>query len=81
LRIEPELCGPFSVGTVAVIELVREHFELGLGSAAAYVNRCVFDGETVDIPAPSTLAAARFLIAIAGLPPVPRVVATLKSEN
>jgi hypothetical protein len=61
LQIEPDLCGPFSVGTVAIIKLARRHLQLTLDQAADYVNRCVFGGETVEIPAPSAEAAARFV--------------------
>jgi hypothetical protein len=75
LRIEPDLCGSFSFGTARVIKLVLAHFELTLDAAADYVNRCVFSGEEVDLRAPSTAAAEQFIAAVAGLPPVPRVVA------
>ncbi|GMV14391.1 MAG: hypothetical protein HS104_19680 [Polyangiaceae bacterium] len=58
LSIEPDLCGPVSVGTVKVIRVVERTLELSLGEALRYVNRSVFDGETVCIPAPSPAAAA-----------------------
>jgi hypothetical protein len=81
LQIEPDLCGPFSLGTVAVIKLVQRHFELGLDEAAEYVNRCVFAGETVAIPVPEAEAAARFVAAIRALPAVPSVVARVVSSG
>ncbi len=60
LRIQPDLCGPVSVGTVGVIRLLSAHLGLSLADALAIVNRCVFDGECVAIPAPSTDVAERF---------------------
>jgi hypothetical protein len=76
LAIEAELCGPISIGTVAVIRLVREHFALSLGDAVAVVNRCVFEEEQVVIDV-SPEAAERFLRAIRALPASPRVWATI----
>ena len=68
LRIEPDLCGAFSVGTVAVIKSLASALGLGLDEAADYVNRCVFDGETVEIPAPSVEAAERTVALLARSP-------------
>lgn len=68
LRIEPDLCGPFSVGTVAVIKSLQSALGLGLDEAADYVNRCVFDGETVEIPAPSLETAERAIALLAENP-------------
>ena len=79
LRIEPELCGPLSVGTVKIIRLISEHLGIGLAVALGYVDRCVFEAEELDIPAPSAAAAARLLSAISALPPSPRVVASVRS--
>jgi hypothetical protein len=59
LSIEPDLCGPFSVGTVGVIRLLSRELDLELFEACEYVNRCVFDGETVVIPAPSEASARK----------------------
>ncbi len=73
LSIEPELCGPVSVGTVAVIKLVREHLGVSLAEAMDSVNRCVFDGEEVELFAPSTETATRLVAALAELPPHPLV--------
>jgi len=79
LRIEPELCGAMSIGTVRVVKLLTEHLELRLEAALNYVDRCVFSAEEVDIPAPSAEAAARFVAAVSCLPPVPNVVASAGS--
>jgi len=68
-----------SIGTVAVIKLVAEHFALSMASAIDYVDRCVFDGEEVQIPAASAEAAERFVALALGLPPVPRVVASVRA--
>lgn len=57
LSIEPDLCGPVSVGTLGVIRVLERTLELSLSEALRYVNRSVFDGETVRIPAPSSAAA------------------------
>lgn len=61
LRIEPDLCGTVSVGTVSVIKLLSAKLELSLSQALDYVNRCVFSGEVVSIPAPSHGAAEEFV--------------------
>jgi hypothetical protein len=68
LRVEPVFCGPVSVGTVGLIQLVRERLGLPLGEAKACVDRCVFGGETVTLAAPSGEAAAAFVREVAGLP-------------
>jgi len=73
LQIEPEMCGPVSVGTVSVIKLVARHLELSLGVALELVSRAVYDAQTVLIPAPSLEAAAALCRAFAELPPIPRV--------
>ena len=77
LRIEAELCGPVSVGTVSVIKLIAQHLALGVPAAMALVDRCVFDGETVTVSAPSREAATSLIRAFAALPPVPRVSAEI----
>lgn len=68
LSIEADLCGPFSVGTVRVIQSLQRELGLGLDEAADYVNRCVFDGETVEIPAPTLEAAERTIALLATHP-------------
>ena len=77
LAIEPELCGPFSVGTVAVIRLLERHLGLPLPEAMRAVERAVWDGAEVELDAASHTAASALLQALAGLPPVPRVRAWL----
>lgn len=49
IRIERELCGPFSLGTIAPIEVLRDQLGIGLAEAKEYIDRCVFGGEVVDI--------------------------------
>jgi hypothetical protein len=80
LSIQPELCGPVSVGTVVVIRLVSQHANLSLAEAMKLVDRCVFDGETVSIPTPSSDAAAALVRALASLPEVPKVEASIEDE-
>lgn len=79
LSIEPELCGPISVGTVAVVKLVSEHLGVSLREAMALVDRCVFDSEEIEIDAPSSDAATRLVDAIAALPAHPRVHADVRA--
>lgn len=78
ISIEPQLCGPVSVGTVAVIKLVRDHLGVSLAEAMSCVDRCVFDGEAVELGAPSSHAAARFVESVAALPAYPRVRAEIR---
>lgn len=77
LSIEPELCGPVSVGTVTVIKLLCDHLRVSLAEAKGYVDRCVFDGEEVELTAPSAEAAAQLVAALAKLPARPCVRAVL----
>ncbi|MBK7580025.1 MAG: hypothetical protein IPI67_07435 [Myxococcales bacterium] len=67
LRIEPDLCGPVSVGTVAVIRTLMSHLGLSLGEALAHVNHAVFDGEHVTIESPSREAAQACVSALSKL--------------
>lgn len=67
LSVEPVFCGPFSIGTVGLIKLVRERFNLSLGEAKALVDRCVFHGETVALVAPTEAEAALFVREVAAL--------------
>jgi len=73
LSIQPELCGGMSVGTVKVIRLVSRHGHLSLGEAKDFVDRCVFDGETVSIPMPSAEDASLLVDALKALPVVPKI--------
>jgi hypothetical protein len=79
LRIEAQLCGPMSIGTVRVIKLALRYLALDLSAAIGFVDRCVFGGEEVEIPAPSAARAAQFVAAIEALPPVPRVEARVRA--
>ncbi len=78
LSIRAELCGPVSVGTVKVIRLISHHGHLGLSAAKNFVDRCVFDGETVSIPMPSREDASLLVQALSSLPDVPRIEATVE---
>ncbi len=80
LSIEPDLCGPVSVGTVKVIRLLEQQLGLSLGEALAYVNRSVFDGETVRIPAPSPAAAAACVAALTALQTGPSLQARAEED-
>jgi len=77
LTIEPELCGPVSVGTVSVIKLVARYLELPLQISLELVSRAVYERETVFLLAPSLEAAGALCDALAELPPVPRVQADI----
>ena len=61
LRIEPDLCGPISVGTAGIVLLLRDVLELSLDQAFEYANRCIFENETVTIPARSPETARDFV--------------------
>ena len=67
-----------SVGTVRVIRLVSQHAHLALSEAAEFVDRCVFEGETVSIPTPSAEDAASLVRALGSLPDVPRIEASVE---
>jgi hypothetical protein len=73
LKIEPELVGPISIGTVAVIRALCDHLQLSLAEAIGHVNRCVFDAEIVTVPAPSVAAARAAVAAIQALERVPAI--------
>lgn len=80
LAIDAELCGPVSVGTIKIIHLVRVHTGLSLSEAKDLVDRCVFAGETVDIPMPSHESALQLADALKSLPQRPAVHATAQQE-
>ncbi len=73
LSIQAQLCGPVSVGTVTVIRLVGQHAHLAVREAKEFVDRCVFDGETVSIPMPSLEDASLLVHALRLLPEVPKI--------
>jgi len=74
LSIEPDLCGPISVGTARVAILLRDVLGLELDDAIRWIDRCVFDGAEVSIPISSRESGERFLSALARNP---RIHATL----
>lgn len=78
LSIEPELCGPISIGTARVVRLVMLHAQLGLNDAIRFVDRCVFDGDTVRIPTPSTSDARELVAALTSLSEPPKLTAILQ---
>ena len=67
LRVEPVFCGPVSLGTIELIQLVRARLGLSLAEAKACVDRCVFGGEAVTLAAPSEQAAEAFAREVAAL--------------
>jgi hypothetical protein len=75
--IEADLCGPISVGTVAVIRALIAHLGLSLSEAEGLVNRCVFDGERVEIAAPSRAVAEALLAAWKLTPAAARISASI----
>ncbi len=79
LSIEAELCGPISVGTVAVVRALIEHSGLPLADAVALVDRCTFAGERVTVQLPSPAAAQALLSALARVPAAPRIHAAIAS--
>lgn len=61
LAFEPVFCGStaVSVGTISHVRLLRDELSVGLAEAKQLVDRCVFDGETVDIAVESPEHAHR----------------------
>jgi hypothetical protein len=72
LAIDAELCGPISIGTVKVIRMLSRHLGVSLREANAVVDRCVFEGEAVDV-ATSRDKAEELISALRQLPENPRV--------
>ena len=81
LSIEADLCGPISVGTVAIIRALMTHLSLSLPEAVAVVDRCTFGGERVRLPAPSARAAAALLAALRQVPAAARIRASAASRE
>jgi hypothetical protein len=77
LTIESDLCGPMSIGTVAVIRAIEKHLGLSLTQANEFVNRCVFEGEKVTLPAPSRARAEALLAEFEQLPASQRIHASI----
>ena len=78
LSVRPRMLGPVSEGTVEVINLLRLYASIGLTEAKQLVDRCVFDGESVVISMPSTVAAESFVRAVSSLLDMPHVKATME---
>lgn len=77
LHIDPVL-GPagISVGSISHIKILKYELGLGLADAKEYIDRCVFGGETVDIPVDSfdqALRLQREFEALQYLPPTTTV--------
>jgi hypothetical protein len=79
LAIEAELCGPISMGTVAVVRALMEFSGLPLEVAVELVDRCTFAGERVAVPLPSNAAAEALLAALQRVPAAPRIRASITS--
>ena len=77
LTIDGDLCGPMSIGTVAVIRALEKHLGLSLAEANRFVDRCVFDGEQLTLAAPTRLSAEALLAEFARLPAAPRIHASI----
>ena len=77
LTIEGDVCGPMSIGTVAVIRAIERHLGLSLREAQDFVDRCVFEGETITLPAPTRVRAEALLAELEGLPAARRIHASI----
>lgn len=75
IRIEPEFCGPVSVGTIAPVKVLCEELGIRLGEAKEYIDRCVFGGETVDIEVESAELARSIADKLNATPPPAKVCA------
>lgn len=73
LTIEGDLCGPMSIGTVAVIRALQKHLGLSLAEACEHVNHCVFEGQRLMLASPSPHAAEALRAELSGLPAAPRI--------
>ncbi len=67
LKIHPVMVEGISVGKVEIIKLLRQRLNLSLTDAKSYVDRCVFNEETVLIPIPVDFEIETLLIEIRGL--------------
>lgn len=77
ITINGKFCGPISVGSIAIIQLLREHAGHTLTEAKEIVDRCVFEGETVDVLMPSPKAAHMLIQSLKLLPANPVVIASI----
>jgi len=77
LTIQGDLCGPMSIGTVAVIRAIEKHLGVSLAEANDFVDRCVFHGEKVTLLAPTRARAEALLVEFGRLPAAPRIRASI----
>jgi hypothetical protein len=77
LSVEPDLCGPVSVGTVCLVKLLAEWLELPLAQSVSAVDRCVFEGDSLRVRFSSPDLARRLLRQLSELPLANRINATL----
>lgn len=77
LTIEGDFCGPMSIGTVAVIRAIEKRLGLSLSEANGFVDRCVFERETVTLAAPTRAAAEALLAEFSQLPAASRIHASI----
>jgi hypothetical protein len=73
LLVKPRFCGPASVGTVSVVQLIREYCNLDLAGAKEIVDRAVFQGEQVEISVSDLATAKRLATALRKLPTPPSI--------
>jgi hypothetical protein len=81
LSIEPDLCGPVSVGTVAVIRALCDKLGVSLAEANALVDACVFEGREVEIHASSDEAGRALIEALARTQAGPRIRAVVGESS
>ncbi|HYQ01262.1 MAG TPA: hypothetical protein VER96_21470 [Polyangiaceae bacterium] len=77
LAIDGDVCGPMSIGTVAVIRALAKHLALTIAEAATLVDRCVFEGARLAVDAPSRDAAEALLAEFQQLPARSRIHASI----
>ncbi|HET7542791.1 MAG TPA: hypothetical protein VFK05_23125 [Polyangiaceae bacterium] len=78
LSIEGDLCGPMSIGTVAVIRALERHLGLSLAEASRCVDRCVFEGEQLTLAVATRRSAEHLLAELARLPAASRIHASIR---
>lgn len=80
ITIEPDLCGPVSVGTGAVVRLLSAELALPLGEALSLVDRAVYERHTLELAAPSLETARRLVASLSALRSPARVRAELLAD-
>lgn len=82
LRVVPEFLAPtpISVGTIDHIRVIQRSLGISLREAKAYVDRCVFDGETVVLSVSSYATAEALVRDLQALGGPARVDARLELE-